>query len=442
MTDDTYSGVVAGVYANELGDKVAVAPTVPTSTLQVYDVVDFDEDGGWLRLNGAILAYTTVDDDTSTITLVTPLLVTTAVDSVVDVWDMENAQPATIYKAVIDGFDGFDGKPVEAIVPQGVAHSLATTMRDGKGESVTISRDEGGELTVSSVNGRTFALAALQYLQGGMTTRQAEDEAGIDITGADSGDPGVGVYSTSGLLQMLLSADAAGGIFQFWTGNVFETGPGWINPVVVGGGPGVSIASPKTSSGQAEIQLFDTLVKFVQPFGGFVEFTRDVVVDATMSANIIECDGAIHSAAGGVFMDDLAGAPANTGASINTNGRIIRTTSSERYKDDIEPLTLEDARKVLGMQLVAFKRKDEADNPDRRTYAGLLAEQAAEVGAELWVDRDAQGRPDGIRYAELTAALIPIVRGQDEQIRDQQDRIERLEALVSNLIDTRETSNE
>lgn len=134
----------------------------------------------------------------------------------------------------------------------------------------------------------------------------------------------------------------------------------------------------------------------------------------------------IHSDSGGLFMDDLSGG-GSTGANIGNGGRIVRASSSLRYKDDVEPLTLEDARKVLAIEPVTFRLKEEADDPNRRTYPGFIAEQAAEVGAELWVNRDREGRPDGIRYGEITAALVSVVRELDDQVTDLRARLAALE---------------
>lgn len=203
---DTYSGVISGVYGLGLGDRLAAPATVGVTSLQVYDVCDFDDDeGGFLRLNDTVLAYTGTDDDTSTIFLADPLTVSANTDDLVEVWDASNNTTATVYKAIVDQIDGFDGNPVEAVIAQGLAHAFAMTSRDGVGESVTLVREDG-ELTVVAVHGREFSLAAVQYLQGGMTTRQTEDEAGVDILGAESGSPGIAAYGAGGTLSALIDA--------------------------------------------------------------------------------------------------------------------------------------------------------------------------------------------------------------------------------------------
>lgn len=117
-----------------------------------------------------------------------------------------------------------------------------------------------------------------------------------------------------------------------------------------------------------------------------------------------------------------------TGASVNNAGAFIRTGSSRKLKEDITPLTLDDALIALDMEPVSFRWKPEQKMGDR-VQAGFIAEQVAQVGAHLWLTTDAEGRPSGVRYAELTAALVKIAQ-------DQQHRISRLERAIRKLLET------
>jgi hypothetical protein len=127
------------------------------------------------------------------------------------VWDNENGQPAKLHKAVVDQIDGFDGTAT-VVVGQGVAHLLSQNMRDGTGESVTLKRD-GTKVRLTEVHGRAFALAAMQYLQGGMTTRLSDGDAGVDIQGVDSGQPGVYLYDSTGSPTVIIDAETGDASF-------------------------------------------------------------------------------------------------------------------------------------------------------------------------------------------------------------------------------------
>lgn len=421
MNEETFHAVVQGVYQEDLGDALTVAANIGDTVLHVRDVADFDEEGGFLLLDDAVLEYDTCDDDDSTITLTAPLTVAAAVDDRVDVWDDANGQKASVYKAVVDQIDGFDGVAT-AVVSQGLAHALAQTMRDGTGESVTLAREDS-ELQVTAVHGRGFALASLQYLQGGMTTRQSEDEAGVDILGADSGTPGVYVFGTNGN-KIVLRDDGSEGIIEFFSGRTDESS-GWVNPGY-DDPTSTHTLDIKTSHDPGESSGHFTLHSS-EGFGAVVP-TMEMRANTQFLGNdirgsFIGVTGEIHCENG--FVDDTLASDGQglTGASIGGGGKLQRTSSSRRYKDNIEPLSLDDARRVLDLEPVTFTRKDEQSG---RVYPGFLAEQVAETGAELWVNRDAQGRPDGVRYDELTAALVAV-------IREQQQRLDRFEARLAEL---------
>lgn len=108
-----------------------------------------------------------------------------------------------------------------------------------------------------------------------------------------------------------------------------------------------------------------------------------------------------------------------TGASINNAGRVVRTGSSLRYKEAVEPITLADAEQTLMLEPVTFLWRDSEVMGTGR-QPGFIAEQAHDAGVGLWVTYDLAGRPDGFRYAELTTAHHAL-------IRDLYSRIEALE---------------
>jgi hypothetical protein len=121
-----------------------------------------------------------------------------------------------------------------------------------------------------------------------------------------------------------------------------------------------------------------------------------------------------------------------TGASINNNGTIIRTSSSERYKQDIENLQVS-YEDVLTLQPKRFRLKDEAaENTDARYYAGFIAEEIDQTSLKDFVAyqtlEDGTKRPDGVYYGELTAALLEAIKHQDALIKSLTDRIVALES--------------
>jgi hypothetical protein len=151
-------------------------------------------------------------------------------------------------------------------------------------------------------------------------------------------------------------------------------------------------------------------------------------------------------------------------AFLNSSGGILqRSTSSIRYKTDVESIWTQNADAVLNLRPVWYRSLCEGDNNGWSWY-GLIAEEVAEVEPRLvhWaylpdayeevtrntVDEDgnevldddgnvmpytekvlkadAEMVPDGVQYDRLTVLLLDIVKRQNE-------RIETLEAKVAAL---------
>lgn len=112
--------------------------------------------------------------------------------------------------------------------------------------------------------------------------------------------------------------------------------------------------------------------------------------------------------------------------SVDSNGVLYVMTSSRRYKTDIEPIALDPAA-VLKLQPVCFAWRD-SGQPD----IGLIAEDVADLVPELVIP-DVDGQPNAVRYDKVALGLLEVVKSQRTQIGDLQQRVERLEALVSQL---------
>lgn len=120
-----------------------------------------------------------------------------------------------------------------------------------------------------------------------------------------------------------------------------------------------------------------------------------------------------------------------TGASINNNGTIIRTSSSERYKQDIENLSV-NYDDLLSLEPKRFRLKDEAaEDANARYYAGFIAEEIDQTSLKDFVAyrkmEDGSVVPDGVYYGELTAALLEAIKHQNTLIKSLTERISVLE---------------
>lgn len=119
---------------------------------------------------------------------------------------------------------------------------------------------------------------------------------------------------------------------------------------------------------------------------------------------------------------------------IATDGLLSRSTSSERYKQDIGEHEI-DVDAVLALQPRQFRDRGEVSerSDDAPTRTGFIAEEAAALGLEQWVTRDAEGCPDEFAYAQFCVAQQAVIQRQQRQLDDQATAIADLTARIDAL---------
>ena len=153
-----------------------------------------------------------------------------------------------------------------------------------------------------------------------------------------------------------------------------------------------------------------------------------------------------------------------SGANMNiaSNGDIKRSTSSIRYKTNVEDLEVSYADNIIfNARPVWYRSTIQEDNPEW-SYYGLIAEEVAALderlvfwgkptkqvideessrsvlddnGYENYItveDNDAELQPEGVQYDRLTVLLIDVVQRQRLAIESLEDRITTLENQISN----------
>ena len=109
---------------------------------------------------------------------------------------------------------------------------------------------------------------------------------------------------------------------------------------------------------------------------------------------------------------------------VDPNGQLGTTSSSRRFKQDIQPLGSQ-VSKLMALQPVSFRyRRSIVHGPNPVQY-GLIAEQVASVYPNLVV-RGRDGRPSAVAYQELPALLLAQAQRQQAQIAHQRDQIRAL----------------
>lgn len=128
---------------------------------------------------------------------------------------------------------------------------------------------------------------------------------------------------------------------------------------------------------------------------------------------------------GGSFeLDDTAnGAPiVMFGSTGNIQCVSLTQTSSRKTKENIEPMTEDEAKKILELEAVSFDYINKAYGTNKR---GFIAEDVEKVLPNL-VTPETEKSPTSLDYLEIIPYLQAV-------IKDQQKRIEALEAKINTL---------
>lgn len=125
---------------------------------------------------------------------------------------------------------------------------------------------------------------------------------------------------------------------------------------------------------------------------------------------------------------------------------LLRSTSSIRYKQNIETLEMQYANNALNLRPVWYKSKADADNPSWGYY-GLIAEEVAQIDPRLVhfvhehtklipIDEDGNLKevadetspliPDGVQYERLSVLLLAIVQKQQVELSELKLKVDQL----------------
>jgi hypothetical protein len=130
------------------------------------------------------------------------------------------------------------------------------------------------------------------------------------------------------------------------------------------------------------------------------------------------------------YIAGISGATVPTGVAVivDSSGHLGATTSSARFKDEINPMD-KASEAILALKPVTFRYKKELD-PEGIPQFGLVAEQVENVSPDL-VARDDQGRPYSVRYEAVNAMLLNEFLKEHKKVEEQQATIAELKSTVA-----------
>lgn len=216
------------------------------------------------------------------------------------------------------------------------------------------------------------------------------------------------------------------------------------NNTMVGSNAGSSVTTGVTnntfvgySAGSAALGNNNTLI------GGYT--------GGSGSNNVAVSDGAgtrrfWHDATDAFVSHTTTASAANAFLDSGTNA-LRRSTSSLRYKRDVEDLWPDESAKLLKLKPVFYRSKCDAD-PEAWSYYGVIAEEADKLGLqrlvqyeyapedygepdennERWPKPDAKKVPGGFAYDRMTVLLLDLVQRQDARIAALEEKLKAIEA--------------
>jgi hypothetical protein len=108
---------------------------------------------------------------------------------------------------------------------------------------------------------------------------------------------------------------------------------------------------------------------------------------------------------------------------IDTDGRLIRATSSERYKNTITDAT-HGLAEVLKLRSVTYKGNNDGDT----VFGGLIAEEVHDAGLTEFVQYNEDNKPDALAYGNMVSLCIKAIQELKAENTALANRITALES--------------
>ena len=121
---------------------------------------------------------------------------------------------------------------------------------------------------------------------------------------------------------------------------------------------------------------------------------------------------------------DNAFSAASANMVIGSGGFIYRSTSSLRYKDNVQDAT-HGLSEVMALRPVTYTGRSEQDSG--KIFGGLIAEEVHNAGLTEFVLYNDNGEPDALHYANMVSLAFKAIQEQQEIIAALKTRVTALE---------------
>ena len=163
--------------------------------------------------------------------------------------------------------------------------------------------------------------------------------------------------------------------------------------------------------------------------------TADGASSPTERVRIGNTGGLDVSATGNAdnYFRNTAGQTTASGANVfidSTSGVLRRSTSSIKYKTNVETLQDSYADAILNCRPVWYQSTSDYDKQEWG-YWGFIAEEVAAIDPRLCFfkeEEDGTLEPEGVQYDRFVPHLLNLIQRQKEQIEAMEARLSALEA--------------
>lgn len=214
-----------------------------------------------------------------------------------------------------------------------------------------------------------------------------------------------------------------------------------------GAGRGLHVRQPAGDGSDAIIQ-----------FTNNASSAQRASIKASTGGQLTATANVVYLSSTNAYWDGVYNTVVSASANVlsSSDMQLRRTSSSARYKKDIETLEHEVADKVLDLRPVWFKAKESnTDNPEQWSYVGLIAEEVAEVEPRLVfyktveVNYDENGNvitgedgkptyetletpiPESVQYEKVAVYLLDVVKREKARSNDLEQRLIAIEAKLN-----------
>ena len=416
-------GWVQGCVWRPQGSELTADAAVGATTLTVDDPTDFDDDGGVLDLNGTQLTYSTIDED-GDVTLDDPLA--TAGSTGDKVLAISGGQPLS---DLILTVSADDGDAIEVSVP----FEQRSVWPEGDYDApvqVVLSDDLE---RIKEVPGRVPVITGTM-----ITTGTGADD--VEITPGSDDVPSAVTFRSNGAYY----DDTSPATLSCYDYVVTESSITYdrVQMTLQGAKFLGSGTRPRIEITTSRSQADGFIASLVRHYAVAHEFyvsgtlrmqiagSTVILPGATalqMGSGDIITGGAVHGA--DVYVDSQPTTASAANTFMGSSGRLQKSTSSRRYKNDIADAEI-DVEAVLRLMPRTFTLKnDESDEP--RVYVGFIAEEAEELGLSKWVERDDEGRVDQFAYAQFCVAQQAVLQQQATELDELKAAVAELRTLIT-----------